>query len=538
MSITMRDFSTREEWLAARKELGVGASEVATVCGANPYQSALQLWEERTGKREKKENDAMRRGHEMEPRIRDRVMQRWSDYFDLQYNEFGMWLNTDYPNQFATLDGILIAKEDNPAVNIGGVVIPVKKGERIILEIKSSAPPTIDAYRRWNEMPTTYVYQAAAQMMCSGIDKHILVADLQGIYARNPFDERFFFHTRYELESVISEIAESVPKFFSMQTNNVAPDQGVDLAGAVIKVTPVAGTISDNLDEFKALVELCAERYRGLTFTESQYAEAKKTRAELAKAVKEINEKRISVSKIFDEPYKAFKARCDEIVKIITDVAEPIDAQVKAFEQAEDERKKVAIAECIKNIVDTRYSHIKPLLEFASKGMAEGTNILGVKFNPKWLNRTYKMTAIETDVDTFLRNVGKEYETLYSLKDSFGDMWDAIYAEYISSGLSLVAAINKKNQLVEARQAQLEMERRQEEQKASQPEPEPTPIPEPEPEPEPVPQPIPEMANPIPEEKIYTKCVEFSHTNVSEFGALVAYLKQHGFKCREIKEYK
>ncbi len=533
MSITMKDFPNREEWLAARKDLGIGASEVSTVCGHNKYESALQLWEERTGRRQRKENEAMQRGHEREPIIRDRVMQRWGAYFDLQYNEFGMWINSDYPRQFATLDGILIAKKDIPAVNIGGVVIPVKKGERIILEIKSSEPNTIETYLEWRKLPINYKYQAAAQMMCSGIDKHMLVAELGGMFASRPTDERFFFTRRSDVEDVIEEIKESVPKFFSMQESDTAPNQGVDLAQAVIEVKPTLGTIEDNLDELKTLVELCAKRYEGLTFTEDQYKEAKKTRKELTDAVKQINEKRISVSKQWDEPYNAFKAKCDEIIQVIKNVSDPIDEQVKAFEDAEEARKLEDVTACIKGMIDGEYKDVKPLLEASAKNMAEGTHILGVKKNPKWLNKTYRMAAVETDVDNYLRNVRKECETLYNLQDTFGEFYDAIYAEYISSGLSLVNAINKKNDLVEAKKAQLEMKKRQEtvtklkctgtfKSGIEQPEIKEEPI---------------EEAKPVQEKKIYTKCVEFAHTDISAFNELIKTLVKLGFKFREIKNY-
>lgn len=539
MSITMKDYLNREAWLAARKELGIGASEVATVCGANKYETALQLWEERTGRREKKENDAMKHGHEREPIIRDRIMQRWGAYFDLQYNEFGMWINDEYPNQFATLDGILIAKEDNPAVNIGGVVIPVKKGEKIILEIKSSEPKRFEDYLAWRTMPTNYKYQAAAQMMCSGINSHILIAELAGTFASKPLDERFFFHTRTDVEDLIAEIQQSVPKFFAMQNDGTAPDQGVDLANAVITVNPTLGTITDNLDELKTMVELCAERYKGLTFTEEQCSDAKKMRAELNKAVKQINEKRISVSKQWNEPYDAFKTKCDEIIKIITDVSKPIDDQIKAFEKAEETKKLQDITDYIKSCLDGDYKDLEPLFTATAKCIDKDSHILGVKKNPKWVNKGCTMQTIQAELETYFRNTRKDYQTLYDLKSTFGDFWDAIYAEYISSGLSLVSAINKKNQLSEARQAQIEMQRRQEEAKARaeaaaqqrQPEPE-LPIEE---KPAPVPQS--EVAKPQPQKKIYTKCVEFAHTDVSKFNDLIKVLKQLGFKFREVKNY-
>lgn len=535
----MKDFPNREAWLAARKENGVGASEVATVCGADRWKTALVLWQEFTGRAKPVEtNEAMERGRAREPIIRDRFMGEWGWLFDLEYNEFGMWINTDYPHQFATLDGILVAKEDNPAVNIGGAVIRVQKGERFILEIKSSAPQNIEGYRAWRSMPVNYEYQAAAQMMCSGINGHILYAELSGMFARDD-DMRCFFHSRSDYEDKIEEIAQSVPRFFYFVEKDMAPSQAVDLTNAVITVSPTLGTITDNLDEFKSMVILCAERYKDITFTEEQCAEAKKMRAELNKAVKQINAKRISVSKQWNEPYDAFKAKCDEICQIITDVSKPIDDQIKAFENAEETRKMQDITDCIKGFLDGEYKDLAPLFSATAKCIDKDSHILGVKKNAKWSNKGFTMQMVQKELSAYFRNVRKEYQTLYDLREAFGDLWDSIYAEYISSGLSLVSAINKKNQLTEARQARIEIQRLQEAAKAK--------VEETKPEPElplgektgPAPQEQPKVDDkPQPEQKIYIKCVEFAHTDISKFVELIKVLKGLGFKFREIKDYR
>ena len=43
MTRTRLIFNSREEWLAARNE-GIGASEVASVLGLNPWETPYQLW--------------------------------------------------------------------------------------------------------------------------------------------------------------------------------------------------------------------------------------------------------------------------------------------------------------------------------------------------------------------------------------------------------------------------------------------------------------------------------------------------------------
>lgn len=71
---TVSEATDHETWLKARRELHekgyIGASEVATVMGENPYQSALDWYLERTGERPRFEGNAhTRRGQVFEAAI-------------------------------------------------------------------------------------------------------------------------------------------------------------------------------------------------------------------------------------------------------------------------------------------------------------------------------------------------------------------------------------------------------------------------------------------------------------------------------------
>lgn len=71
---TRLKFETREQWLAARTE-GIGASEVGTILGVNPWCTPLDLWRKKTGQAAPEpENNAMLMGHLLE----DAVAQRWA----------------------------------------------------------------------------------------------------------------------------------------------------------------------------------------------------------------------------------------------------------------------------------------------------------------------------------------------------------------------------------------------------------------------------------------------------------------------------
>ena len=74
MKRTRLTFTDRDQWLAARTQ-GIGASEVATIVGLNPWETPYQLWRRKTGlDAPKPENTAMATGHILE----DGVAQFWA----------------------------------------------------------------------------------------------------------------------------------------------------------------------------------------------------------------------------------------------------------------------------------------------------------------------------------------------------------------------------------------------------------------------------------------------------------------------------
>ena len=62
-------YKSRQEWLEARSG-GIGASEVASVLGLNPFETRYQLWRRKKGfDAPKQENFAMRAGHYLEDAV-------------------------------------------------------------------------------------------------------------------------------------------------------------------------------------------------------------------------------------------------------------------------------------------------------------------------------------------------------------------------------------------------------------------------------------------------------------------------------------
>lgn len=90
--------ATREGWLALRS-CGIGSSEVGTILGLNPYETAYQLWRRKKGlDAPLEENEAMRAGHILEPAV--------ATYFEQETgrrvikSSQGDWLAVDCKHDF------------------------------------------------------------------------------------------------------------------------------------------------------------------------------------------------------------------------------------------------------------------------------------------------------------------------------------------------------------------------------------------------------------------------------------------------------
>ena len=64
-----------------------------------------------------------------------------------------------------------------------------------------------------------------------------------------------------------------------------------------------------NFPEVKQWVEDGLARYEGLTYDDTQMAEAKKDRANLNKLVQAIDEKRREMKRLYLQPYEGFEAQ-------------------------------------------------------------------------------------------------------------------------------------------------------------------------------------------------------------------------------------
>lgn len=202
---------SRDEWLKARQAQGIGGSEAGAVLGVNKYQSNVDLWELKTGRREPpdlSENAAVQFGKYAEPLLRELFKQDYPEYI-VNYHEFWIYVNDQYPFIFATLDGELTAPD----------------GSRGILEIKTT---TIQNKSQWDEwdgrIPDSYYAQILHQLAATGWDFVILKA-----YIRYHVDGevrvsiRHYRINRSDVQADIGYLIQQEAAFWADVQTNVQP---------------------------------------------------------------------------------------------------------------------------------------------------------------------------------------------------------------------------------------------------------------------------------------------------------------------------
>jgi hypothetical protein len=146
------------------------------------------------------------------------------------------------------------------------------------------------------------------------------------------------------------------------------------------------GTLETNAQAILDYVREKVKTYDIEHYSGDNIAEAKKDKAELNAAAKKLNDTRLEYERMWMKPFETFKKlvadACSEIKKAST----AIDQVVKDVEQGEKDEKRRQIEEYW-------------------KGTACDLFPLDQIFDPRWLNKSTKYTAIEDEIDERIRKV-------------------------------------------------------------------------------------------------------------------------------------
>ncbi len=163
--IEMNVLSSREEWLAARRNY-IGGSDASAVLGMNPYKTNIQLWEEKVGMavpEDISEKPYVIYGHQAEPLLRELFALDYPEYV-VDYVDNNLWLNDKFPFAHASLDGWLTDQN----------------GRKGILEIKTTNILQSMQKEKWKDrIPDNYFIQVLHYLMVTGFDFAVLKAQLK-----------------------------------------------------------------------------------------------------------------------------------------------------------------------------------------------------------------------------------------------------------------------------------------------------------------------------------------------------------------------
>lgn len=165
-----------------------------------------------------------------------------------------------------------------------------------------------------------------------------------------------------------------------------------------VRVEQKLGLLNWNFEELNAQLDSQLEKYRGLTFTDDQMPEAKKTRAALNKVAKEINDRKIAVKREFCAPYEQFEDQAKILIGKIKQVSGEIDQQVKDYEESKKEKKR-------RQIEDWWFENGKRTIP------------LEQIWDPRWLNTTYG-DDWKLDLIRIKEKTSSDLSTITTLKDA------------------------------------------------------------------------------------------------------------------------
>ena len=192
-----------------------------------------------------------------------------------------------------------------------------------------------------------------------------------------------------------------------------------------------------NYEEVKAGVEQALTQYKDRVYTADMIGGAKADRVGLNKLADAIAAKRREVKAWYLEPFQAFENQCKEVESMIAEASGEIDAQVKAFEAAEKDAKRAALAA----YYDETAGELREMVPVTAI------------FNPKWLNKSYRLEAAKLEIDAAVQRIRDSLETI---RTSCGADVAACMDVFLHEGLDLSAAIRKHQQLEKVRAAEIQ----------------------------------------------------------------------------------
>ena len=192
MSFKVLHGKDREEWLKLRNKR-IGGSECAALVGLNPWMTNVELWEIKTGRRERPDvgcSALVQYGRNAEEHLRKLYELDHPDT-KVWYEENALLVNPDFPFAHASVDGLLTDQ----------------KGRLGVLEIKTATITSGSQKKKWDGMiPANYMEQILWYLAVTDAEFAVCLAQLKWDDAGDVF--KVTKEYQIEREDFLDEIEE------------------------------------------------------------------------------------------------------------------------------------------------------------------------------------------------------------------------------------------------------------------------------------------------------------------------------------------
>lgn len=185
-----------ETWLQYRKK-GIGGSDAGSICGLNPYSTAISVFQDKTQQIvEKQDNESMRQGRDLEEYVARRFME-----------ETGKKVRRA---------NAIFYREENPFMlaNVDRLIV----GENAGLECKTASAYSADKWKD-GHIPESYEIQCHHYMAVTGADSWYIACVILG--------KEFIWHKIERDEEIIQMLIKVESDFWNnnvLQNKMPAPD--------------------------------------------------------------------------------------------------------------------------------------------------------------------------------------------------------------------------------------------------------------------------------------------------------------------------
>ena len=214
-------------------------------------------------------------------------------------------------------------------------------------------------------------------------------------------------------------------------------------------LAPIQNTIVEaNFDEIIQAVRERVAPYKALVVTPETVRSAKNDLAELRRFEKQIDGYRKTIKEAFMAPVNAYAERVKPALEAIQGAVESINAQVKAFDEAETQKKLEEAAEYFR-------AEAKPdTLDYLSFGKLRGRH-------PEWKNKGATIDRIKSDIQIELAGVERDLTAIRAHDEKYrAVMLDAYKGSLnLTDALGKYASVKRAEELEKVR-AEREAERR------------------------------------------------------------------------------